>query len=117
MARQALRTAAAKARQAGDDMVTDPHRGHVGSGRLDDAGALVPEHDRPVEREAADAVDDMQVAVADAGRDGTDQHLAARWRVDIDRLDRQRLVRLAENGSFYLGSEKQALKVVRYSGK
>ena len=70
--------------------------------RLDDAGALVPEHDRPVEREASDAVDDMQVAVADAGRDGADQHLAPRWRVDIDRLDRQRRVRLAEDGGFDL---------------
>ena len=83
-------------------MVAGAHGRHVLANRLDDAGALVAEHDRPVGREAADTVDDMQIAVADAGRDGADQHLAPRWRVDIDRFDRQRRVRLAENGGFDL---------------
>ena len=49
-----------------------------------------PKHDRPVGGEASDTVHDMQIAVADPGRDGTDQHLAALWRIDIDRFDRQR---------------------------
>ena len=51
---------------------------------------------------ASDTVHDMQIAVADPGRDGAHQHLAAQRLVDIDRFDRQRRVRLAENGGFYL---------------
>ena len=42
-------------------------------------------------------VDDMQIAVADAGGRGAHQHLAAPRLVDLDRLDRQRLMHLAEN--------------------
>ena len=83
-------------------MVADAHAGHVVADRLDNAGALVAEHDRPVGREASDTIDDMQIAVADPGRDGAHQHLAAQRLVDIDRFDRQRRVRLAENGGFYL---------------
>ena len=63
------------------------------------ARALVAQHDRPVEREAAEPVDDMQVAVAHAGRDGAHQHLAAPRLVDVDRLDRQRFMHLAKHGS------------------
>ena len=99
MAREALRAGAAKPGEAGDDMVARPHAGHVVADRLDDPGALVAEHDRPVEREAPDPVDDMQIAVADPGRDGAHQHLAAPRLVDLDRLDRQRLVHLAKHGS------------------
>ena len=77
MAGQALRAGAAEPGQAGDDMVAGPHAGHVVADRLDDAGALVAEHDRPVGREASDTIHDMQIAVADPGRDGADQHLAA----------------------------------------
>ena len=77
VARQALRAAAAEARRGRRRHGRRPAPGHVGADRLDDAGALVAEHDRPVEREAPDAVDDVQIAVADAGRDGAHQHLAA----------------------------------------
>jgi hypothetical protein len=100
--RQALRAATAKAGETGDDMVAGPHRRDIRADRLDNAGALVPQHDRPVEREAADPVDDMQVAVANAGRDGVHQHLAAQRLVDIDGLDRQRFQHLAENSSLHL---------------
>ncbi len=48
---EALRAVAAKAREAGDDMVARLDRRHVGADRLDHPGALVAEHDRPVERE------------------------------------------------------------------
>src|SRR5689334_12786128 len=92
-------------------MVADAHGRHVLADRLDDAGALMAEHDRPVERKASDAVYDMQVAVADPGRDGADQYLAAGWRVDIDRLDRQWLVRLAEDSGFNL--HRDLLSVMR----
>ncbi len=83
-------------------MVAGPHRRHVRADRLDDAGALMAEHDRAVEREAADPVDDMQIAVADPGRDGAHQHLTAQGLVDVDGLDRQRFQHLAENGGLYL---------------
>ena len=72
--------------------------GDVVADRLDDAGAFVAQHERPVEREAAEAVDHVQIAVADAGGDGAHQHLAAARLVDVDRLDGQRLVHLAEDG-------------------
>ena len=102
MAAEALRTGAAEAGQAGDDVIADPHRGDVLADRLDDAGALVAQHEGPIEREAAVAVDDVQIAVADAGGNGADQHLAAPRLVDVDLLDRQRLVHLAEDGGCHL---------------
>ena len=83
-------------------MIAWPHGRDIRTDPLDDAGALMPQHDRPVEREAADAINDMQIAVTDAGRDGAHQHLAAERLVDIDRLDRQRFADLAKNGGFDL---------------
>ena len=79
-------------------MIADPQRGDIGAHRLDDAGAFVAEHERPIEREAAAAVDDVQVAVADAGGDGAHQHLAAPRLVDVHLLDGQRFMHLAEDG-------------------
>jgi len=69
-------------------VIPGPHRRDVRADRLDDAGAFMAEHDRPVEREAPNAVHDMQIAVADAGRDGAHEHLASQRLVDIHRLDR-----------------------------
>src|SRR2546422_34273 len=74
-----------------------PTRRHMGADRLDDAGALVPEDDRAVEREPANPVNDVQIAVTHPGRDGAYQDLAAPRLVDIDRLDRQRLQHLAKH--------------------
>ena len=65
--------------------------------RLDDPGALMAEHNRPVEREPPLPVDDMQIAVTHPGRRGADQHLAAPRLVDVDRFDGQRLVHLAKD--------------------
>ena len=45
---------------------------------------------------AAQPVHHVQVAVADAGRDGAHEDLAPARLVDLDRLDRQRLVHLAK---------------------
>src|SRR5258708_4495604 len=97
MAGEALRAGAAKPAEAGDDMVADANARHLAADRLHDPGALVPEHDRPVERPTSDTVDDMQVAVAHAGRDGAHQHLARHRLVEIDAFDGQRLVRLPED--------------------
>src|ERR1051325_3064001 len=102
MSRKTLRAAAAKPGETGDDMVARAHGRDIGADRLDHAGAFVAEHDRPVEREAADAVDDVEIAVADPGRDGAHQDLAADGLIDIDRLDRQRLLDFAEYGGFDL---------------
>src|SRR5215469_3034480 len=97
MTRKALRAIAAKAREAGDDVVAWFDRRHLVADRFDDPGTFVPEHDRPVEREAPLAVDDMKVAVAHPRRRGADQHLAAPGLVDVDRLNGQRLVHLAKD--------------------
>ena len=99
MPAQALRAGAAEAGQAGDHVIAHPQRGDIGAHRLDDAGALVAEHERAIHREAAVAVDHVQVAVTDAGGDGAHQHLAAPRLVDLHLLDGQRFVHLAEDGS------------------
>ena len=97
MASEALRTIAAKPREAGDDVIARLDRRHLGADRLDDPRTLVAEHNRPVEREPALAVYHMQIAVAHPGRRGADQHFAAPRLVDVDRFDRQRLVHLAKD--------------------
>ncbi len=79
-------------------MIPGLDRGHIRADRLDDFRAFMAEHDRPVEREPSDPVDDVKVAVADAGGHGAHQHLAAPRFVDLHRLDRQRLVHLPKDG-------------------
>ena len=59
--------------------------------RLDDAGGLVTEDGGG--GEGVVTIDEMQVAVTDARSDDTHEHLAANGLVDIDFLDRQRLMR------------------------
>ncbi len=56
------------------------------------------QHERTIEREAAIAVDHVQIAVTDAGGNGAHQHLAAPRLVDLHLLDGQRLMHLAEDG-------------------
>src|SRR5258708_19342817 len=102
VAAEALRATAAEAGEAGDDMVARPQRRYIWADGFDDTGALVAEHDRPVERETADPVDDVQVAVADAGRDGAHQHLAAHGLVDIAPPHPQRPLSLPANRAPYL---------------
>src|SRR5256885_16523111 len=92
MAGEALREAAAKPGEARYHVIAGPQRRDVGADHLHDAGALVAEHDGPIERPAPLAVDDVQVAVADAGGRRAHQDLAARRLVDLDGLDRERLL-------------------------
>jgi len=96
--RKTLRAIAAKTRKASDHVIPRFDRGHIRADRLDDACALMAEHDRPVEREPPDAVDDVQVAMADAGGRRANQHLAPPRLVDLHRLDRQRLLDPAKDG-------------------
>ena len=42
----------------------------------------------------------QQIGAIDAGRHGADQHLPAPGLVDLDRLDGQLLMHLAEDGGF-----------------
>ena len=114
MAAEALRAVPAEPRQARHHVIARLHRRHVGAHRLDDTGALVAQHDRTVEREAALPIDDVQVAVAHARGRGADQHLTAPRLVDLDGLDRERLVHLAENGG--LGVHASLLAGSMYLG-
>ena len=75
-----------------------PHRRHVGADRLDDAGALVAQDERPIEREPAETVHHVQVAVADAGGDRLHQDLPAPRLVEFYRFDRQWFVHFAKHG-------------------
>ena len=67
---------------------------------LDDPRRLVAEDGG--RGEGVEAVDEVQVAVADAGGDDAHEHLAARGLVDVDVLDRERLIGPVEHGSFHL---------------
>ena len=71
-----------------------------GADRLDDAGRLVAEDGG--RRERVEAVDEVQVAVADAAGDGAHEHLAPDGLVDVDVLDRERLVGAVEHGGFHV---------------
>ena len=59
MSAQTLLAAAAEAGEAGHHVVARAYGRHVGPDGLDDAGAFVPQDDRPVERKPADAVHDV----------------------------------------------------------
>src|SRR5918994_3920738 len=78
-------------------MITGLDGGDVGADRLHDTGTLVAQHDGPIERPAPLAVDDVQIAVADARGRGAHEHLAPPGLVDLHRLDRERLVDLPED--------------------
>ena len=94
---QTLLAAAAEAGKARDHVIARLHRGHVGPDGLHHAGALVPEHERAIERVAPEPVDDVQVAVTDARGHRPHEDLAAPRLVDVDVLDRERGVHLAED--------------------
>ena len=102
MARQALGAAPTEAGQARDHVIAGPQRGDVGADRFDDARALVAQHVRSIERKSSEAVDDVEVAVTDAGGGGADQDLAAPRLVDLHGFDRERLVHLAEDCRLHL---------------
>ena len=59
-----------------------------GAHRLDDAGALVPQHDRP--RPLPVAVAHVEVGVADARRGHPHEDLAGPRIVEVQGLDRRR---------------------------
>ena len=99
MAAQALRARAAEPDRQATTWSPTRTRGDIGAHRLDDAGAFMAQHEWTIEREAAVAVDHVQVAVTDAGSDGAHQHLAAPRLVDVHLLDGQWFTHFAEDGS------------------
>jgi hypothetical protein len=80
-------------------MIADAHGRDIRADRLDDACTFVSQHKGPIEWEAADTVDHMKVAVADPGRDGAHQHLAAPGLIQLNPFNGQGLMNLAKHGS------------------
>ena len=78
LAALAIEAVAAVRIPRGDDVIARPHQRHRRADRLDDAGALVAEHDRQRIREAA--LDDLEVGVAQAAGAVSHQHVAGRER-------------------------------------
>src|SRR5439155_18459989 len=87
---------AAEGREAADHVVAGRHVTHLAAHALDDARRLVPEYGRQRLRERS--FEDVEVAVADPGRSGADEHLAWPRRIDPDVLDTERLADRAHHG-------------------
>jgi hypothetical protein len=88
-------------REEGDDVVARRQRADLGTDRLDDAGALVPEHGRRVAG-GVGAGGGVEVGVADAAGVEADQHLAGPRLGQLDLLHRQRLAELLQNRGAHL---------------
>ncbi len=101
MPRQALLAGAAEPRQARDHVIAGAQGRHLVADGLHHPGALVAEDEGLVERISPEAIDDVQVAVTDAGRHRAHEHLASPRLVDVDVLDRERRVHLPEDGGFH----------------
>ena len=71
-------------------MVTGLDVAHLRAYLLDDAGRLVPQHDRQGVRK--ESFDKVQIGVAEAGHRGAQQDLVRRRLTDTDLLDYERLV-------------------------
>ena len=97
--------------EAGDDVVTGLHVGDVLAHGFDDAGGFVAENRGRHHR--VEAVDEVEVAVADATGDGANEDFVRHGLVDFDLFDGQGLVGAMENGGFhgssYDGHERRAL--------
>ena len=79
-------------------MVADAHGGDIRAYGFDDARSLMSEHEGLVGGVAPEAVDDVQIGMANAGRGGADEHFPPPWLVDVHLLDGQGLVHFAEHG-------------------
>ncbi len=76
-------------------MIADGDATRGRSDLFDDAGRLVPEHDR--HREAQRSLDHFEVGVAQAGGANPHQHIVGFQRMRGDGLDRQRRARLTQH--------------------
>ena len=73
--------------------------GHAFADRLDDPRGFMTEHAGC--RMRIEPLDKMQIAVAQPGKGGAQQHLAGTGLGERDLLDRQRLVRGMQDGGFH----------------
>ena len=83
--------------EAEGDAVAGADVGDALPDRLDDAGALVPEHDRPA-AVAEVALGQVQVGVAHARRGHPHEHLVLPGRIEQECLDAERHALLLEDG-------------------
>ena len=97
MAGQAVLAVTAKHGQVRDDVVAGLELRDEPTDFFHDSGCFVPKHRG--RRPSVQAVDVVGVAAADAARNGTDDHFARQWRVHVDFLDHERLVRAVEDCS------------------
>src|SRR5262245_31199718 len=96
---EAVLAAAAEDGQARDDVVARLEFVHRRAHGLHDARGLVAEDRRG--GEGIVPVDEVQIAVADAAADDADEHLVRHRLVDLDVLDRERLMRPVKDGSLH----------------
>jgi hypothetical protein len=85
VAGQAVLAGAAVHREARDDVVAGSDVGHLVADGLHHAGRLVAEHDRRHPRVLA--LHEVQVAVAEPGGGGADEHLPRAGRPDLHLVD------------------------------
>ena len=98
---EAVFAVAAEDGEAHDHVVAGAEVLHQRADLGDDAGGFVSQNAGRLE--GVEAVDEMEVGVADAGGGGLDQHLARAGVVDIDAFDGQILVRPVEHSGFHGG--------------
>ena len=107
----ALRASATIDRGARDHVIAGLDRGDRVADRLDDTGRLVPENRGNLRRQRA--VDTMQIAMADAARDGADEDLVPARIIDLDIFDRERLIDRAKHCGFHFYDPFQDLDGAR----
>ena len=76
-------------------MVSGDEVGNALTNLLDDACSLVPEDDRELGR--MDALDDVEIGVANTARRHANEHLARLRRIELELLDDQRLPELVQD--------------------
>ena len=108
VAADAVLAIAAEHRQAGHHVVTGLELGHAIAHGLDHACGLVAQDGG--HRRGVLALDEVQVAVAQAGGLHAHQHLIAAWLVDLDIFDGHGLTHALEHGSFQSLSPGDALR-------
>ena len=79
-----------------EDVIPRLQSVHARSHLLDDAGALVPQHDGKLGR--VDPLGDVEVGVADTARRHPHEHLAGLRRVELELLDDERLAERPQDG-------------------
>ena len=93
-------------------MVADRHVVHAVADRLDDPGALVPEHGRRIARRV-DSRGGVHVGVTHAAGIQPHEHLAVARLGQVELLHDQRLTELLEHRGARLHDETSAMRLAR----